>query len=86
MYDFWTSADASRSKLLDSGNFLRRELAVRLAHRLLDIHNLPFVCVKLPAMSQLLELHQSAFDSLKNFPAFNSLEQVERHAERLQAV
>ena len=87
MLDFWTSADTSVSKLIDSANFLRNELSVRLAHRIVDIHNLPFIVVQDPAFAKQLEIYKTSYEALSSYPqTFTDIKQVEEYTINLQSL
>ncbi|KAI9343041.1 branched-chain alpha-ketoacid dehydrogenase [Zopfochytrium polystomum] len=64
----------NEEKLIRSANYVREELAVRLAHRIQDFHQLPFIVGTNPHFKRLIELYGVAFDTFRNVPEITSLE------------
>lgn len=49
-------------------NHVQRELSVRLARRLLDMHTLPYIIVINPNFQKIFSLYSRAFMTLVKFP------------------
>ncbi len=62
-------------KLLKSANYVRTELPVRLAHRIRDFQNLPFIVGTNPHIEKMYSMYWEAFELFRNIPPITSLEQ-----------
>ncbi|KAJ3137654.1 hypothetical protein HK100_000498 [Physocladia obscura] len=65
----------SLEKLLRSANYVREELPVRLAHRIIDIQHLPFIVGTNPHIQLIYSLYWQAFEAFRTFPEIKTLEQ-----------
>lgn len=61
----------NEERLLKSANYVRTELPVRLAHRIRDMQNLPYVVVTEDHIAQVYQLYWEAFEKLRNYPQIN---------------
>lgn len=65
MLEFWTSSDSALDhKLVNSANYLIKELPIRLSHRIVDFHNLPFVLACNPHLQKVYSIYLNSFDVL----------------------
>ncbi|CAG8517949.1 762_t:CDS:2 [Ambispora leptoticha] len=64
----------SEERLIQSGNYVRTELPIRLAHRIRDFQNLPFIVGTNPHIEMVYGLYWSAFEKLRQFPKINTME------------
>lgn len=55
-------------RLVVIANHVQKELTVRLARRLLDMHTLPYVVVINPNIQKVFGLYSNAFMTLVNSP------------------
>jgi pyruvate dehydrogenase kinase 2/3/4 len=55
----------TKAKLLKYANYLRNELSIRLAHRLVKFQQLPFIVGTNPHISNLYNLYWNAFDKFR---------------------
>ncbi|KAJ3209039.1 hypothetical protein HDU82_001513 [Entophlyctis luteolus] len=62
-------------KLLRSANYVREELPVRLAHRIIDMQRLPFIVGTNPHIQLIYSLYWQAFESFRTFPEIKSIEE-----------
>ncbi|KAF9392015.1 hypothetical protein CPB97_004605 [Podila verticillata] len=62
-------------KLLKSANYVRQELPVRLAHRIRDFQNLPFIVGTNPHIELVYDLYWQAFDKVSKIPEIKTLEE-----------
>ncbi|KAI8612470.1 hypothetical protein BC830DRAFT_1136506 [Chytriomyces sp. MP71] len=62
-------------KLLRSANYVREELPVRLAHRIIDMQHLPFIVGTNPHIQLIYSLYWQAFEVFRTFPEIKTLEQ-----------
>ncbi|KAI8833954.1 branched-chain alpha-ketoacid dehydrogenase, partial [Chytriomyces cf. hyalinus JEL632] len=62
-------------KLLRSANYVREELPVRLAHRIIDIQHLPFIVGTNPHIQLIYSLYWQAFEAFRLFPEIKTIEQ-----------
>jgi len=63
----------SEVKLITSANFVRREIAIRLAHRLADFQRLPFIVGTAPLLHDVYQLYWNSFNVLRQYPEIKSL-------------
>ncbi|KAJ5223703.1 Pyruvate dehydrogenase kinase [Penicillium chermesinum] len=71
-------------RLISSANYVRTELPTRLAHRLRDIQQLPYVVVSNPHLSLVYELYYKAFERFRVVPEIRSLEDNDRFCDILR--
>ncbi|EFX04630.1 pyruvate dehydrogenase [Grosmannia clavigera kw1407] len=64
----------TEARLISSGNYVRTELPIRLAHRIRDIQQLPYAVVSNPHISAVYELYYDAFDRLRRLKEIRSLD------------
>ncbi|XP_062919023.1 branched-chain alpha-ketoacid dehydrogenase kinase-like [Mobula hypostoma] len=70
--------------LLKSARYLRKELPVRIAHRIQSIRNLPFILGCNPTILQVHELYIRAFQKLSDFPPIQDAEGEAQYCRLLQ--
>ncbi|KAG0047843.1 hypothetical protein BGZ83_007200 [Gryganskiella cystojenkinii] len=68
-------------KLLKSANYVRTELPVRLAHRIRDFQNLPFIVGTNPHIELVYDLYWQAFERLAKIPEIRTLEENDAFCE-----
>jgi len=73
-------------KLFKSANYVRTELPVRLAHRIRDFQNLPFIVGTNPHIEQVYDLYWQAFDKLRQVPEIHTLEANDRFCELVKGL
>ncbi|KAJ5176851.1 uncharacterized protein N7482_002728 [Penicillium canariense] len=71
-------------RLISSANYVRTELPTRLAHRLRDIQQLPYVVVANPHLSLVYELYYKAFERSRVIPEIRSLDDNDRFCDVLR--
>ncbi|OQE35468.1 hypothetical protein PENCOP_c013G08157 [Penicillium coprophilum] len=71
-------------RLISSANYVRTELPTRLAHRLRDIQQLPYVVVANPHLTLVYELYYKAFERVRVVPEIRTLEDNDRFCEILK--
>ncbi|KAJ5099656.1 hypothetical protein N7532_006657 [Penicillium argentinense] len=71
-------------RLISSANYVRTELPTRLAHRLRDIQQLPYVIVSNPHLSLVYELYYKAFERFRVVPEIRSLDDNDRFCDVLR--
>ncbi|ODA78382.1 hypothetical protein RJ55_05763 [Drechmeria coniospora] len=64
----------TESRIISSANYVRTELPVRIAHRLRDMQQLPYVVVTNPHINDVYNLYYDAFDCLRKLKEVKSLE------------
>ncbi|KAI0092427.1 alpha-ketoacid dehydrogenase kinase [Irpex rosettiformis] len=67
----------NEERVIISGNYVRTELPVRIAHRLRDLQALPYIVVTQEGMDKVYEMYLSAFDRFRRFPEIKTLEDNE---------
>mmetsp|Transcript_23989 Transcript_23989/g.71573 ORF Transcript_23989/g.71573 Transcript_23989/m.71573 type:complete len:412 (-) Transcript_23989:2300-3535(-) len=83
LYDF--SDEATEAKLLKSAQFLHRELPIRVAKRLIDFQQLPFIIGCNPHLRKVYDLYSEAFVSLSAHPPLLSEADQKPYTEQLRA-
>ncbi|KAL9102025.1 MAG: hypothetical protein Q9163_002780 [Psora crenata] len=66
-------------RLIESANYVRTELPIRLSHRLRDMQRLPYVVVTNPHISHVYELYYKAFETLRKVTEITSVDENERY-------
>lgn len=69
--------------LLQSANFLRTTLPVRLARRILDIHALPYICGINPHIQKIHNIYEDIFNQFVQIPRLKSLEDEKKFVDNL---
>ncbi|KXN73972.1 alpha-ketoacid dehydrogenase kinase [Conidiobolus coronatus NRRL 28638] len=64
----------SQEKILTSANYVRRELPIRLARRIRDFQNLPFIIGTNPHIENVYKLYWKAFNEIKKVRQIDNLE------------
>ena len=67
------SGRMSEVKLITSANFVRQEIAIRLAHRLADFQRLPFIVGTSPLLHDVYHLYWTSFLRLRQYPEIKSV-------------
>ncbi|KAF9431780.1 hypothetical protein BGZ76_011712 [Entomortierella beljakovae] len=73
-------------KLLKSANYVRTELPVRLAHRIRDFQNLPFIVGTNPHIELVYDLYWQAFEKLSKVPEIKTLEENDAFCELVKSL
>ncbi|KAF9966200.1 hypothetical protein BGZ70_003013 [Mortierella alpina] len=73
-------------KLLKSANYVRTELPVRLAHRIRDFQNLPFIVGTNPHIELVYDLYWQAFEKLSKIPEIRTLEENDAFCEQVKSL
>ncbi|KAG0358596.1 hypothetical protein BGZ54_010357 [Gamsiella multidivaricata] len=71
-------------KLLKSANYVRTELPVRLAHRIRDFQNLPFIVGTNPHIELVYDLYWQAFEKMSKIPEIKTLEENDAFCEMVK--
>ncbi|TQV92051.1 hypothetical protein V2A60_004356 [Cordyceps javanica] len=64
----------TESRLISSANYVRTELPSRIAHRLRDMQQLPYVVVTNPHINDVYNLYYNAFDTFRKIKEIKTLE------------
>ncbi|KAF5370133.1 hypothetical protein D9758_001021 [Tetrapyrgos nigripes] len=76
----------SEERLMQSANYVRTELPVRIAHRLRDLQALPYIVVTQEGVAKVYELYWSAFEKFRRYPSITNLQDNERFCEFLREI
>ncbi|CAG8539055.1 15827_t:CDS:1, partial [Acaulospora colombiana] len=76
----------SEERIIRSGNYVRTELPIRLAHRIRDFQNLPFIVGTNPHISRVYDLYWSAFETLTKFPPIKNMEENDEFCKLLKTL
>ncbi|KAK2023974.1 alpha-ketoacid dehydrogenase kinase [Colletotrichum zoysiae] len=71
----------TESRLLSSANYVRTELPTRIAHRIRDMQQLPYVVVTNPHIKEVYELYNNAFDTFRKVKEIKNLEDNEKFCQ-----
>jgi pyruvate dehydrogenase kinase 2/3/4 len=64
----------TESRLISSANYVRTELPARIAHRLRDMQQLPYVVTTNQHINDVYNLYYTAFDTFRKFKEIKTLE------------
>lgn len=67
--------DLSETSLLASANYVRDELPIRLAHRIVEMKTLPYFVLTTPSLHHVYQVYIDAFSSCSKFPSIASMEE-----------
>ncbi|CAI2167868.1 12928_t:CDS:2 [Funneliformis geosporum] len=76
----------TEERLLRSGNYVRTELPIRLAHRIRDFQNLPFIVGTNPHIAMVYDLYWSAFEKLRKFPTITNLDENDEFCDTVKGL
>ncbi|KEY66182.1 hypothetical protein S7711_07639 [Stachybotrys chartarum IBT 7711] len=65
----------TESRLISSANYVRTELPVRIAHRLRDFHQLPYVVVTNRHINEVYNMYYDVFDQFRKVKEIKTLEE-----------
>lgn len=71
-------------KLLKSANYIREQLPIRIAHRIVDFNKLPFVVGTNPDINLVYNLYWNAFDTFRKIPEIKTLRDNEEYCKILR--
>ncbi|KAJ3307555.1 hypothetical protein HDU76_004567 [Blyttiomyces sp. JEL0837] len=74
----------TEEKLLRSANYVREELPVRLAHRIQDFQQLPFIVGTNPHIALVYGLYWEAFEKFRSVPEIKTLESNREFCELIE--
>ncbi|CAD6588397.1 MAG: hypothetical protein CYPHOPRED_004378 [Cyphobasidiales sp. Tagirdzhanova-0007] len=78
--------DLTEERLLQSASFVRQELPVRIAHRVRDLQNLPFVVGLNPHLERVYASYLEAFECLRKIPVIRTLDENDAFCEILKSL
>ncbi|KAJ9139472.1 Serine threonine-protein kinase [Pleurostoma richardsiae] len=73
----------TESRLISSANYVRTELPTRIAHRIRDLQQLPYVVVTNPHISEVYDLYYNAFDTFRKVKEVKNLEDNDRFCQTI---
>ncbi|CAG8553282.1 15721_t:CDS:1 [Dentiscutata erythropus] len=76
----------TEERIVKSGNYVRSELPIRIAHRIRDFQNLPFIVGTNPHLSMVYDLYWSAFEKLRKFPPVRTMEENNEWCETIKGL
>ncbi|QLQ82118.1 hypothetical protein HG537_0G03730 [Torulaspora globosa] len=80
------SAQLTRQKIINSGKFVKEELAIRMAHKLHSLQQLPFHVVNNFHFVQVYESYYNIFERFRKFPTIRTIEDNEKFANFLRRI
>lgn len=69
---FFFGRTLTADRLISSANYVRNELPTRIAHRLREMQQLPYVVVTNPHLSFVYELYYKSFENFRKLPRVKS--------------
>ncbi|KAK2019422.1 alpha-ketoacid dehydrogenase kinase [Colletotrichum eremochloae] len=76
----------TESRLLSSANYVRTELPTRIAHRIRDMQQLPYVVVTNAHIKEVYELYNNAFDTFRKIKEIKNLEDNEKFCQIISSM
>ncbi|KAI8579526.1 hypothetical protein K450DRAFT_174931 [Umbelopsis ramanniana AG] len=73
-------------RLIDSANYVRTEITIRLAHRIRDFQKLPFIVGTNPHIERIYRMYWEAFEKIRQYPAIKTLEDNEHFCDLLNGL
>ncbi|ETO11642.1 hypothetical protein RFI_25733 [Reticulomyxa filosa] len=68
------SSEEQEKVLIQSAEFLRQQVPIRLAHVLVALQNLPYGANSAPSIKKVYDLYLESYESCSNFPEINTPE------------
>ncbi|CAK9436943.1 uncharacterized protein LODBEIA_P14480 [Lodderomyces beijingensis] len=76
----------TKQKIINSANFVRMELPIRLAIRIRDLQTLPFGVVNNYHLAQLYESYYHSFNAFRKIPQIQTIEENEKFCQTLSTL
>ncbi|KAG2183041.1 hypothetical protein INT44_006022 [Umbelopsis vinacea] len=73
-------------RLIKSANYVRNELPVRLAHRIRDFQQLPFIVGSNPHIQLVYDLYWAAFEKFRKVPLIETKQQNQEYCDLLRTL
>lgn len=80
------SAKLTKQKIINSGKFVKEELAIRMAHKLYSLQQLPFNVVNNFHFVQVYESYYNIFERFRKFPTIRTIEDNTQFARFLRQI
>eukprot|EP01066_Platyproteum_vivax_P011220 Platyproteum_vivax@DN5090_c0_g1_i1.p1 len=82
----WRTNSTNQAALIKTAEWVRVELAVRLAHRLADFHRIPYIATKNPELQAVYQLYLETFEELHDFPGVTNEDIKKEFVEKLRKI
>ncbi|KAH8908428.1 alpha-ketoacid dehydrogenase kinase [Coniochaeta sp. PMI_546] len=76
----------TESRLISSANYVRTELPTRIAHRIRDMQQLPYVVVTNSNISEVYDLYYTAFDTFRKVKEIKTLEDNDKFCKTINSM
>ncbi|KAK4148185.1 branched-chain alpha-ketoacid dehydrogenase kinase [Dichotomopilus funicola] len=76
----------TESRLISSANYVRTELPTRIAHRIRDMQQLPYVVVTNPHFNEVYDLYYTAFDTFRKVKEIKTPDDNDRLCKTIQSM
>ncbi|KAB5575493.1 branched-chain alpha-ketoacid dehydrogenase [Coniochaeta sp. 2T2.1] len=76
----------TESRLISSANYVRTELPTRIAHRIRDMQQLPYVVVTNSNISEVYDLYYLAFDTFRKVKEIKTLEDNDKFCKTINSM
>jgi len=73
-------------RLIKSANYVRKEITIRLAHRIRDFQKLPFIVGTNPHIELIYRMYWDAFEKIRLYPAIKTMEDNENFCDLLKSM
>lgn len=80
------SAKLTKQKIINSGKFVKEELAIRMAHKLFALQQLPYNVINNFHFVQVYESYYNIFERFRKFPTIRTIEDNNRFAKFLESI
>lgn len=81
---FGRSLGRDPEKILKSANYVREELPIRIAQRIRDMQNLPYVVMTNKQLEAVYQLYWKAFDKFRRWPVIRTHEENDKYVAQLK--
>ncbi|KAJ2963848.1 hypothetical protein NQZ79_g1089 [Umbelopsis isabellina] len=76
----------NEERLIKSANYVRKELPVRLAHRIRDFQQLPFIVGTNPHIQMVYDLYWTAFDKFRKVPPIENTQDNAEYCDLIRSL
>ncbi|KAG2171662.1 hypothetical protein INT43_008042, partial [Umbelopsis isabellina] len=73
-------------RLIKSANYVRKEITIRLAHRIRDFQKLPFIVGTNPHIELIYRMYWQAFEKIRQYPPVKTLDDNEKFCDMLKSL
>lgn len=86
MFKINSKSNLKKSQLINQSNFLRKELPIRLSHRVFNLIKLPYGLPNISEIKEITNLYIDSFSDITRFGPINSINSVEKFTKLLENI